>query len=223
VSGKYSEVDGVIALGVFSDEEMAFLRSLTHAIVVINSAQRNYEYDQIQVDYERGLEQMVEYLLDIKGYKTVGYIGGLYEQGNIKIGMQRCERLKRILERRGKYDPSAFHVGEISRESGYTLAIQAARQGELAEAMLLGSDEVAEGAMEAFRELELGIPKNIAVIIYQDIQTLESKWQTGTRLEMLPDYVWQNSLGLLLDRIGQKRTQAVTLMVPAHLKVGDTA
>ena len=67
----------------------------------------------------------------------------------------------------------------------------------LAEAVLLGSDEVAEGALEAFRELGIRVPKDVAVIIYQDIQTLESKWPTGTCLEMFPDYVWENALELL--------------------------
>ena len=101
--------------------------------------------------------------------------------------------------------------------------MQAAKDGALAEAILLGSDEMAEGALEAFTELGLRIPKDVAVIIYQDIQTLESKWQTGTCIEMFPDYVWENALEMLLGRIEQKRTQAVTVMVPTHLRIGDTA
>lgn len=221
--GIYEEVDGVIASGVFSEDEMAFLRSLTHAIIVINSDLRGYEYDQVQVDYERGLEQTAEYLLDLKRYESVGYIGGIYENGSVLIGKMRMERLKCILDKRGELDDSFFHVGEISSESGYALAKRAAEQGKLPRAILLGSDEVAEGAMEAFRELGLSLPQDLAVVFYEDIKTLESKWPNGTRLEMLPDYVWQNSLELLLDRIAQKRSQAVTVMVPSCLKAGDTA
>ena len=68
-------------------------------------------------------------------------------------------------------------MGEISRESGYMLAQKAFQEGTLAEAVLLGSDEVAEGALEAFRDLELRVPKDVAVIIYQDIQTLKASGQ----------------------------------------------
>ena len=107
--------------------------------------------------------------------------------------------------------------------AGYALAKKAAEEHTLAEAMLLGSDEVAEGALEAFRELGLRVPKDVAVVIYQDIQTLESKWPTGTCLEMFPDYVWENALELLFGRISQRRSQAVTVTVPTHLKIGDTA
>ena len=107
--------------------------------------------------------------------------------------------------------------------AGYALAKKAVEEHTLAEAVLLGSDEVAEGALEAFRELGIRVPKDVAVIIYQDIQTLESKWPTGTCLEMFPDYVWENALELLFGRISQRRSQAVTVTVPTHLKIGDTA
>ena len=203
--GESQKVDGVIAFGVFSEP------------------QHNYEFDQVQVDFDRGQEQMVAYLLDQKRYTGLGYIGGIYEGANGRIGTHRVAAIQRILERRGQFDPKTFHIGEISRESGYALAKKAAEEHTLAEAMLLGSDEVAEGALEAFRELGLRVPKDVAVVIYQDIQTLESKWPTGTCLEMFPDYVWENALELLFGRISQRRSQAVTVTVPTHLKIGDTA
>lgn len=221
--GQPEKVDGVIALGVFSKTEMDFLRSLSYAIVFVNSDCQSYEFDQVRVDFDQGLEQAVSYLVDRKLYTGVGYIGGIYKGENGTIGANRMNGLRSVLEKRGLYDPRLFHVGEISRESGYALARKAVEDGALAEAMLLGSDEVAEGVLEAFREMSVRIPKDVAVIIYQDIQTLESKWPTGTCLEMYPDYLWENALELLFGRISRKRSQAVTVMVPTQLKIGDTA
>lgn len=223
VFGQPQRVDGVIALGVFNEAEVDFLRSLSFAIVFVNSDRQSYEFDQVQVDFDRGMEQVVSYLLDKKQYTSVGYIGGIYDGVNGRIGANRLAGLRRILEAKGAYEEKFFHVGEMSKESGYALAKKAVEDNALAEAMLLGSDEVAEGALEAFRELGVRIPKDVAVIIYQDVQTLESKWPTGTCLEMYPDYVWENALELLFGRIRQKRSQAVTVMVPTHLKIGDTA
>ena len=40
---------------------------------------------------------------------------------------------------------------------------------------------------------------------------------------MFPDYVWEKALELLFGRISQRRSQPVTVLVPAHLKIGDTA
>ncbi len=136
----------------------------------VNSGQQSYEFDQVQVDFERGYEQMVSYLLDRKQYTGIGYIGGIYDGPGGRIGVTRAQALRRLLEKRGLYDERLFHIGEISRESGYELACKAIREHTLAEAMLLGSDEVAEGAMDAFREMGVRIPKDVAVIIYQDLQ-----------------------------------------------------
>lgn len=221
--GQPQKVDGVIALSACTPEEIDFLRSLSFAIVFVNSGQSSYEFDQVQVDFKKGQEQMTEYLLDRKQYKSLGYIGGIYEGQNWRIGVNRLEGLKGILSARNAYDERFFHIGEISRESGYALAKHAVETGALPEAVLLGSDEVAEGALEAFRELRVRVPKDVAVVIYHDIQTLESKWPTGTCIEMYPDYVWESALDLLFGRISQRRSQAVTVMMPPHLKIGDTA
>ena len=198
--GQPQKADGVIALSACTPEEIDFLRSLSFAIVFVNSGQSSYEFDQVQVDFKKGQEQMTEYLLDRKQYKSLGYIGGIYEGQNWRIGVNRLEGLKGILSARNAYDERFFHIGEISRESGYALAKHAVETGALPEAVLLGSDEVAEGALEAFRELRVRVPKDVAVVIYHDIQTLESKWPTGTCIEMYPDYVWESALDLLFGR-----------------------
>ena len=43
--GEPQKVDGIIALGVFSEKEIDFLRSLSFAIVFVNSNQHNYEFE----------------------------------------------------------------------------------------------------------------------------------------------------------------------------------
>ena len=88
VFGQPQPVDGVIAFGAFTAPEMDFLRSLSFAIVFVNSDQHNYEFDQIQVDFDQGLKQMAAYLLDKKQYRGIGYIGGVYEHGGVRIGGQ---------------------------------------------------------------------------------------------------------------------------------------
>ena len=75
--------------------------------------------------------------------------------------------------------------------------------------------------LEQTCNIVLAHPKYVKAI--RGIQTLESKWPTGTCLEMFPDYVWENALELLFGRISQRRSQAVTVTVPTHLKIGDTA
>ena len=123
VFNEAQRVDGIIAFGVFDEAEVNFLRSLSFAIVFVNSNQHNYEFDQVKIDFDQGQQKVIAYLLDQKQYTGLGYIGGIYEGPNTRIGAQRLAAIRRLLETRGQYDPRTFHVGEISKAGGYQLAM----------------------------------------------------------------------------------------------------
>ncbi len=65
---------------------------------------------------------------------------------------------------------------------------------DVPEVLILGNDEVAEGALEAIKELKYRIPKDVAVVVYRDIETLSTKYPTYTSLRMLPDIVWTTAI-----------------------------
>ena len=93
-------------------------------------------------------------------------------------------------------EPSMW--GEISRESGYALAKKAVEEHTLAEAVLLGSDEVAEGALEAFRELGVPCAERCGghhLSGYSDLGEQVAHRHPAWRC--FPDYVWENALELL--------------------------
>ena len=218
-----SHYDGIIAFGVFSESEMESLRMQSFAIVFINSDPKDYEYDCIVMDFTKGIREMLYYLLDRKQYRSVGYIGGLYEEGDLRIGYRRLEGLRETFRERGCYDENHFFIGEFSRDGGSELARQAAASGHLPEAVLLGSDEVAEGVLEAFFDAGLRVPKDVAVVIYKDIETLESQWPTYTKVRMFPEIVWQTAIKLLLEQIQGGRSDNMTIYLPTKLEVGDSA
>ena len=217
------QYDGIMAFGVFSEEEMEFLRMQSFAIVFINSDPKDYEYDSIVMDFNKGIHEMLDYLMDQKKYSSVGYIGGTYEEGQVRIGYRRLEGIRGAFMQRGFYEEENFYIGDISRESGYHLAKQAIQSGRLPEAVLLGSEEVAEGALEAFQDAGLRVPKDVAVVIYKDIETLESKWPSYTKVRMFPDIVWQTAIKLLLEQIQEGRKDNMTIFLPTKLEVGDSA
>jgi len=217
------QYDGIMAFGVFSEEEMEFLRMQSYAIVFINSDPKDYAYDSIVMDFNKGIHEMLDYLMDQKKYCSVGYIGGTYEEGQVRIGYRRLEGIRATFEQRGFYEEENFYIGDISRESGYNLAKQAIQSGRLPEAVLLGSEEVAEGALEAFQDAGLRVPKDVAVVIYKDIETLESKWPSYTKVRMFPDIVWQTAIKLLLEQIQEGRKDNMTIYLPTKLEVGDSA
>lgn len=223
VYGEESKVDGVIAFGSFSQEEVEFLRMTSSAILFVNSDQNNYEFDHIIMDYEQGLKDMVHYLMEQKEYRSIGYIGGIYEENGVRIGTQRLKSLQEILRQQGCYEEKYFRVGEISKESGYTLTKQMLETKDVPEVLILGNDEVAEGALEAIKEQRYRIPKDVAVVIYRDIETMQTKYPTYTSLRMLPNTVWTTAIKLLMERIIENRTDGMKVYLATKLELGDSA
>ena len=217
--GEPMQVDGIVAIGNFSTEEILYLKQQSYAILFIGSDRQDYQYDRIIMDFREGHMQMVRYVLDEKHYESLGYIGGYYERNGFKIGRTRHQALIDILSQRGCYHEELFLVGEMTKESGYKLAHEAIRSNHLARAVLLGSDEVAEGALEAFEEVGLKVPEDVEVIIYKDIVTLRSKFPTYTSIQMFPDFVWETAIKLIIERITGNRTETMTVVLPSKLCV----
>ena len=218
IYGEVKQVDGIIAFGLFSEVEVDFLRSLSTEILFVNSDKKDYEFDQILMDYDQGLSDM-----DEKEYRSIGYIGGIYEDDMVRIGARRLNGLKQILQKKGCYREDYFKVGEISHESGYSLTKEMLLTKDVPEVLILGNDEVAEGALEAIKELKYRIPKDVAVVVYRDIETLSTKYPTYTSLRMLPDIVWTTAIKLLLERLLDGRRDTMKVYLPTKLELGDSA
>ncbi|SHJ79529.1 LacI family transcriptional regulator [Anaerocolumna jejuensis DSM 15929] len=216
------KVDGIIAFGAFNTEEIDNLHRLSYHIVFVNSEREGYQHDQIVIDFSLGMQQMVDFLIKEKKYQKIGYIGGLYEKDQVKIGYHRLEALTRYLKEYGSYQEELILTGDLSYESGYRLLKQALEAEDLPDALLLGSDAIAEGALAAMEEAGLSIPEDIAVVIYNDIETLKPKYPDYTSIKMYPDFVWQTAIELLIERILNRRTQTMKVIIPTRLSLGKS-
>lgn len=220
---KIGQLDGIIAFGNFTDEEINTLRMQSSHIVFINSRQDSYEFDTIIMDYDNGINNMIDYLVDRKDYRSIGYLGGIYNADGVTIGMTRLTSLKKILKSRNMYCDNYFCIGEMSCESGREMALKIIESGDIPEVLILGSDEIAEGALEVIREHRLRIPKDVAVVIYKDIDTVKTKYPTYTRLDMLPGIVWTTSVKMLIEQIKENREDSMKVFLSTKLQLGDSA
>jgi LacI family transcriptional regulator len=216
------KVDGIIAFGNFTEEEIDFLHKLSYHIVFINSNKEDYQYDQILIDFNLGMKQMIDFFIKEKKYKRIGYIGGLFNNNNIKIGYNRLKSLTYYLKAYDIYNPDIIWTGDLSYESGYELLKKALESEKIPDALLLGNDAVAEGALAAIEEAGLSIPEDISIVIYNDIETLKPKYPNYTSIKMYPDFVWKTGMELLIERILNRRTQTMKIIIPTRLSLGDS-
>lgn len=215
-------VDGIIAFGSFTREEIDRLRALSFHLLFVNADREDYDHDQILIDFQLGMRQMAEYFVGEKHFSAVGYVGGLYEGQGIRIGYHRLAQFESCLKECGVFRQDLVRVGELSAESGYRLMKEIIQANSLPEAVLLGNDAVAEGALRAVEEAGLSIPEDLSVVIYNDIETLRPRHPDYTAIKMYPDFVWQTAIELLLDRILGRRSQTMKIIIPTRFTLGES-
>ena len=211
------EVDGIIALGDFNDSEIEFLKRQCSHIIFITSGDYNYDNDYIAMNYSIGMKNLCAYIFNTKKYESFGYIGGVVEDGAIKIGYHRAENIKNNLIEIEKFEEKYFCISnEISELSGYQMAQKLIDGGNIPQAILVGNEDLVVGVEKAFEEKKL--TSNIEIIVYKDIGMLMTDFSRHTCLVCFPDFMWETAIKMLLERIEGKRFYAMTVLMPSIIK-----
>ncbi len=116
-------IEGFIAVGTFSDQELAFLRNLTENGVFIDSTPDPDHFDSVRPDLAQMTRKTVNVLSE-KGHKSIGFIGGTYKNPNNNQDEMdiREQTFRSYMREKGMLDERYIfcHRG-FSVENGYRL------------------------------------------------------------------------------------------------------
>lgn len=122
------------------------------------------EASYIDVDNSGGAYDAVEHLINI-GRKRIATITCAL---NTSVGIDRFEGYKRAFFSHGlELDDKLIVEGEFTEKSGYLGA--KALLTHLPDAIFVGSDTMAVGAMRAIKEANLEVPQDIALVGFDDL------------------------------------------------------
>lgn len=213
--GQDAKVDGVIALGYFTEDETAYLLRQSCALIFVGSNRSDYLFDRIMIDHESGVRDMLRSMTEEQGVRSVGYLGGIYQDASVRIGEKRMRFFEGLLKEKELFRPEFFLVGECLAKSGYEMIRRAAETGGLPDGILIGNDEMAEGALAAMEELGIVPGRDISVTVYKDIETRFFETNSCDIVRMYTDFMWENMLRCLLERVEQKRQETITMIFPS--------
>lgn len=167
-------VDGIIMsvpdVGHSVERIQAALPEGTESVVFVKAGASN-AYSSVAVDNWGGIEQVVDHLVSI-GRRRIGHIAG---PQTWKEAIDRKGGWRTGLERHGLTpDDRAVEAGDWSPRSGAVAMIALLDRVPDLDAVVVGNDQMALGAMHAAHERGLQIPKDIAVTGFDDI--IESEW-----------------------------------------------
>ncbi len=159
-------VDGVIFCGgiINGYETLSILKELKERVVVVG--RHAVDFPAVMVDNMGGATQAVQHLIDL-GHRRIGCIAG---PNGSTTAADRLTGYRNALAQNGlPFDERLVRRGTWSPESGYLLAKELLEGPEKPTAIFSANDQMAFGVIKAARELGLTVPKDLAVVGFDNV------------------------------------------------------
>jgi LacI family transcriptional regulator len=213
-------VDGVIFSGgiINGYETLSVLKELKERVVVVG--RHEVDFPAVMVDNMGGATQAVQHLIDL-GHRRIGCLAGPEDS---TTAADRLTGYRNALAQNGMtLDKRLVRRGAWTPESGYQLARQLLEGNEAPTAVLCANDRMAFGAIKAARELGLNIPKDLAVVGFDNVP-LGSYFDPPLTTVEIPMYdIGTAAMQMLIDLLSGEKFEKLRLFSTKLLVRGSTA
>lgn len=165
-----SQIDGVIILGGnidYIDIPEGYVQALqqlieTVPVVVVGRAVKHLNYTCVERDQTKSVTQITDYLIK-RGHKRIGFIGG---SPNVYVTKERVAEFKKKMASSGiPVNENLIVMSNFYLKNGYEAACAIIQnEAELPEALIAINDQVAMGAIRAFKDNNIAIPQDISIV-----------------------------------------------------------
>lgn len=208
-------VDGVI-LPPINDRDPAIIR-LAEAGMPIVSVDRslvNASIDKVEVDNRQGAFEAVDHLLKL-GHRRIAMIAG---RQNVSTSRERRLGYEDALKSHGvAIDEDLIRVGDYKQASGHSLAKELLAGSPRPTALFVVNNLMTVGAIEAIHKEGLRIPKDVAIIGFDDLPWAEALDPPLTVVRQPAYEVGRAAAELLLKRLTDPAAPAAWLRLRPKL------
>ena len=178
---RLDRVDGLLVISLpLLDDEVAALERDGLPVVMVDIGHPRVPH--VVIDDVRGGELAAEHLL-VRGHRRIGFVGDRAENPfGFTSSENRRRGFRRALRRAGvPAAPELEARGRHGRDEARELADGLLRRPDRPTAIFAASDTQAVGVLEAARALDLRVPRDLAVIGFDDIEVAEPLGLTTVR------------------------------------------
>jgi LacI family transcriptional regulator len=191
-SGKESSVEPLIA---------------RHVPVVAIDRSAGRDVDAVVVDNRLGAEEATRHLID-HGSRRVGCITG---PTRVNTANERLEGYRRAVVAAGlAVDETLIQRADFKESGGHQAALSLLTGRKPPDALFIANNPMAAGALRAIRELGLAVPKDVALVAFDD-----SPWTTLTSPQLSvvaqPAYEIGRVAAELLSTAGDRSARTIVL------------
>ena len=191
--GVTRDLDAIIAVGIFSEDEINEMILSSPNIIFLNNKQNDTFFDRMFIDYDTPVKKCFEYLKE-NGAKRIAFINGLNEEDGIRIGYRRTEGVKSVMKEEGVYNDQLFLIGDLTDNSGAQMMRKALSLD--ADAVVLGTQLIENGVLEEYEKSE----KKPILILRRDID-LDYKKTKFPVVRMCSEQLWEVTNLLIYSRL----------------------
>lgn len=221
-----TELDGIIAVGIFTPQEIDSLHAIHHNVVFLDSAPEEKRSDAVVGNLRFGVQLALEDLF-AHGHRRIGFIGPLEKLDDHK---QPAPDLRRqcfiaFMQDHGLFDPDLM----LNVATDAALTHDAMRQyvesgKELPTAFLTHNEQNAIGAIRALTEAGVAVPERVSFIAFNDTPLAELTSPPLTSISMHIREMSELAVRLLLERVpsrqhGNLRSVPIKAVLPPELIV----
>ena len=194
-------VNGMICIGKFSRTQISSFESVTNNIVFVDSSPNEDVFDSVVIDFNTAVRDVLQTIIK-KGYKKIGYIGGIeHVSSSVKLGEKRELVFRDYLYQKGLINTNFIHVGKFSSESGYKLMKEALKAKTKAEVYFCANDVIAIGALRAIHEKGLKVPEDIGLFGFNDNHTSKYTYPPLSTVHVYTEFMGEQALNSVLEKI----------------------
>ena len=187
------ELDAIIAIGIFTDEEIDEMIFSSPNIIFLNNNQSDTMFDRMFIDYDTPVKKCFDYLKE-NGAKRIAFLNGINEENGIKIGYRRTEGVRSVMKEEGVYNEDLFLGGDLTDLSGKEMMKKALSLG--ADAVVLGTQLIENGVLEEYEKSE----RKPILILRRDID-LDYKKTKFPVVRMCSEQLWEITNLLIYSRL----------------------
>ena len=191
--GMTRELDAIIAIGIFTDEEIDEMIFSSPNIIFLNNNQSDTVFDRMFIDYDTPVKKCFDYLKE-NGAKRIAFLNGINEENGIKIGYRRTEGVRSVMKEEGVYNEDLFLLGDLTDLSGKEMMKKALSLG--ADAVVLGTQLIENGVLEEYEKSE----RKPILILRRDID-LDYKKTKFPVVRMCSEQLWEITNLLIYSRL----------------------
>lgn len=219
-----AEVDGIIAIGIFTPAEAESLHAIRDNVVFLDSAPEEDKSDSVVGNLRFGVKLALDHLI-AHGHRQIGFIGPVEKLDDHKQSAPDIRRQCFITYMR---DEGLFREEfMVDVDADATQTYEAFRQlltggGPLPTAFLTHNEQNAIGAIRALHEAGIPVPEEVSFIAFNDTPLAELTSPPLTSVSMHIREMSELAVRLLLERVpsrqtGQMRSVPIKAVLPPTL------